>query len=349
MDSVVLVIILLVLIGLPIVIYFKPQFEIVFGVLVLASLVLYIYGRNWRSLAGFQDAATPSYTDYLRNLLTGQPAGERPKRVDTRGRDSSGNYVLERAEEAARENALLEQEVQQPPFATNPIRSVDDYEYNLVFQNEGERGITKRVRDQLMSQYPMDWSVQPPSSELFQQGLAKYKEAFQNPPPPPAGPSPYRTIEGAAMTPPDTLEAEMKEREILATYTPKDPQSLTTYNAADAQELIKKIYDAKGLVADFKQTGDNQFTIVGTRKKDEPIVYEDEVAAAPAAPADSQANPSVGEGTIIVPAAAQEVQNGLDPFFTAGSKTRDGRWNYAQWTPGLERMFAPSEERTNWY
>lgn len=261
-------------------------------------------------------------------------------------KESSENHIDEDEENKGVE-VLLEQEVQ-PPYVTDPIRSVDDYEYNLVFQNEGDRGITKRTRDALMSQYPMDWSVQPPSSELFQQGLASFREAFANPGPRQVG-NPYQEVDGSNMTPPDTMAAEKKEREILATYTPKDPQSLTTYNVEDANELIKRIYGAKGLDAQVKQTGENQFTIVSTSKKDAPIVYEDDVNAPTAGVADLGPNPVQGEGTIIVPAVASEVQMGLDPFYTPSANTRDGRWNYQKWTPGLERAFAPSEPLTNWY
>jgi hypothetical protein len=146
------------------------------------------------------------------------------------------------------------------------------------------------------------------------------------------------------MIPPDTQADELKEREILQTYTPKDPQSLTTYNAADAKELIEKIYDAKGLIAEYTESGPNQFTIIGTRKKDEKIVYEDDLAPTSQGPI-----AAAGEGTIVVPAVAAEVQSGLDPFFTPSTKTRDGKWDYTSWTPGLERMFAPTEPQTNWY
>jgi hypothetical protein len=220
------------------------------------------------------------------------------------------------------------------PYATTPIMEVDDYEYNMVFKNEGDRGITKKQRDALMSQYPMDWTVQPPSSDKFQKGMATYKESFQNPPPPN---DIYNN--GLKMMPP------VDEEEILQTYTPKDPDSLTTYNAADAKELIQRIYDAKGLVAQYKQTGPNQYTILTTRPKDEEIVYEEDPAA-PAAPASSSAVYEIGEDTIVVPTFEN---NGSDPFFTPSEKTRDGRWDYTSWTPGLERMFAPNSPRTNWY
>lgn len=281
-------------------------------ILVVAIGGLYLYSRAWRHEEGY---APPS-----KDTLTADQ-----KNADT---------------------IVVEEELNKP-YSLDPIRSVDDYEYSLVFRNEGDRAMTKAVRDTLMSKYPMDWSIQPPSSQGFQSGLAAFKEAFANPVPVNnTEKSPFRNIDGSKMIPPDTLADERKEREILQTYTPKDPQSLTTYNAADAKELIEKIYDAKGMIAEYKETGPNQFTIIGTRKKDEKIVYEDDPEVAPTGQGPIAA---AGEGTIIVPAVAAEVQGGLDPFFTPSNKTRDGKWDYTSWTPGLERMFAPTEPQTNWY
>jgi hypothetical protein len=42
-----------------------------------------------------------------------------------------------------------------------------------------------------------------------------------------------------------------------------------------------------------------------------------------------------------------------DPYYDkagAGSQgSRMDRWNYRAWTPGLERMFAPTEATDKWY
>lgn len=233
------------------------------------------------------------------------------------------------------------------PYSTDPIKSVDDYEYTAVFQGEGDKALTKEKRDVLMSAYPMDWSTQPPSSELFQQGLAAFKEQFENPAPQAKG-NAFREVDGSNMTPPDSSAEEAKEREILATYVPKKPGELTTYDAADAQELITRIYSAKGLVADTKKTGDNVFTIVGTRKVNEPVVYEPEDEKL--APTSSGAVAAAGENTIDVPATVEQIQD-VDPFFetTARDKSRDNKWDYTSWTPGLERMFAPTQPKEKWY
>lgn len=236
------------------------------------------------------------------------------------------------------------------PYATDsafPINGVDDYEYNMVFQNEGDRAMTKKVREGLMNKYPRDWSTMPSSSELFQQGLAAFQRKQEEPFQGQTGPNPYAQLDGPA-TPPDTQGAEETERQILQTYVPQSPQSLTTYDAADAKELVNRVYGAKGLIADVRQTQPNVFTIVGTRKKDEKIVYEDEVPAD--APASTEAVPAAGEGVIQIPAVATTAPGQTqDMFFNTDTPSRQGRWDYTKWTPGLERAFAPTQPQTNWF
>jgi hypothetical protein len=245
---------------------------------------------------------------------------------------------------------IFDQVSNPPPYSIDPINSVDDYEYNLVFKGEGDKTMTKATRDILMSAYPKDWSTHPPSSELFQQGLAEFKEGFQNAPSPQKG-NPYKEVDGNNMTPPDSRAAEEAERDILATYVPKKPGELTTYDLDDAEEIVKRIYNAKGLVPDVKRMDNNVITIMGTRKVGEALIYEDEyIDASGAAPTGSDAIKEVGEGTINVP-VNMETLGPKDPFFTPSSKSRerDEKWDYASWTPGLERMFAPTESQEKWY
>lgn len=229
------------------------------------------------------------------------------------------------------------------PFVKKAIMDVDDYEYNLVFQNEGDREMTKALQNKLQSQYPLDWSTQPPSSVHFQTGKKRLMETFANAPAPQKGPNPYTQVSGEGMTPPDTSIEEMEERKILQTYRPKEIGDLTTYNIEDAKELIQRIYDAKGLIPDVRKKDGNIYEIIGTRRKDEKIVYEDEEAPAQQAPL-----ASAGEATITVPPVAADVAVGLDPFFTPSAQTHIGRWDYTKFTPGLERMFAPTYPTAEW-
>jgi len=226
------------------------------------------------------------------------------------------------------------------PYAQAPIRSMDDYEYNLVFANEADREMTTEQQNKLRSQYPLDWAAQPPSSSQFQKGM---KEMFENKEEQPVEPTgannPYTAIVDSSMTPPDTLAMERAEREIIQTYQPKHAGDLTTYNVDDAMELIQKIYDKKNEIPQVVKKNDNVYEIVGTRKKNEKIVYDDGTEADAAAPPPS----------VAVPQAPADLNTALDPFFDADSGTKKGKWNYRQWTPGLERMFAPTESKVDWY
>lgn len=260
--------------------------------------------------------------------------------------DASGVAKAER-------NTLIDMSTFTPPYATTPIMSVDDYEYNLVFDQESDRAMTKATRDMLMSTYPMDWSNQPPSSVHFQQGKAAMLESFKNPQPPQTGPNPYTAIEGASLSPPDTMAAEQSERDILQTYQPTTPAPLT-YDLNDAKALVEKLYSNKGKIAEVvkKEGSDHVFEVISVRNKNEKIQYEDEVGtggSTDVAPASKIPVTQAGEATIVVPPAVNEYSAGLDPFFTTEQSSRVGRWDYTRWTPGLERAFAPTNPQTNWY
>lgn len=249
--------------------------------------------------------------------------------------------------EAKRKDAsgVIMEDPANPPYATQGINSVDDYEYNLVFRNEGDRAMTKETRDFLMSSYPKDWSTNPPSSELFQEGLAAFKESF-------VGCSnitksnPYKEVDGSNMTPPDYNKLDAQEKEVLATYVPKKPGELTTYDAEDAKEIIDRIYKAKGLIPDVKQTDENVFTIMGTRSASASSDAEEGEEPLPDHAVASQ-DAVVSSGEIPVTMTEPKVR---DRFFTnPQERTRDGKWDYTSWTPGLERMFAPTDPQKNWY
>lgn len=249
---------------------------------------------------------------------------------------------------------VLDEEMNPPPYSLDPINGVDDYEYNLVFKGEGDKAMTKATRDVLMSAYPKDWTTHPPSSELFQQGLAAYKEGFAD-----AAAkaelqlqkNPYKEVDGSNMTPPDLKAVEDAERDILATYVPKKPGELTTYDLDDAEEIVKRIYTAKGLVAYTKRGDNNVVTVMSTSKIGEPVVYEDEYPTlSSGAPTGKDAVKAAGEG-IDVPVNIVNL-GPTDPFFTPVSqegRTRSEKWDYTSWTPGLERSFAPTEPQTKWY
>jgi len=262
-------------------------------------------------------------------------------------KDASGAVPPSEAEFSS-----VDVEVNQPerPYATSEIMGVDDYEYNMVFNNESEKEISTNLRNKLMSQYPMDWSTQPPSSSQFQQGMremfedAKREKVVE----PDAAMNPYTAITDESLLPPDTLKMEQEERKILQTYQPKHAGDLTTYNVDDAMELIKRIYEKKGEIPQVIKKKDNVYEVIGTRKKNEKIVYEETDGDAPMS---EDPVTETGENTVTVPQAAVDKNSALDPFYESntGKNSHSGRWSYRQWTPGLERMFAPTESKADWH
>lgn len=236
-----------------------------------------------------------------------------------------------------------------PPYEQQSIQNMDDYEYNLIYTNDADRVLKKELRDKLMSQYPLHWTTYPPSSEQFQAG---YRESFQNAKQDvPDDAKPYQNISGSTMQPPDMGAVEKEERKILQTYTPEFPPKAQMYDERDANALIKKIYDAKGLIPIVKhKDGTNVYEIVGTRRMNEKIVYEDEEGAAT-----QRTNPTTGEGVVPVISGLNELTtSSRDSFYSGGGAATGGGgstnpWQYTAWTPGLERVFSPTEPKQDWY
>lgn len=302
-------------------------FMILFGLILFGYILLYVKGRKY--LEPFQNAGTGPTVNQIYPVPP--PLMPETAPIDTR----PGRVVME--------------QTSLDPVAQGHIKKLDDFEYNMIYQNESDRALSTALRNKLMSQRPMDWAGLPPSSEQFQAGL---RESFENASPTvPDNAKPYQTVNGDNMVPPDTEATEMEERKILQAYKPPSTQELGSYSAdedMDPEELIEKIYAVKGLVPTVAhKDGTNVYEVVGVRRKDEKVVYEDEEAPASLGPVRG-----AGEATIQVPATAYDTAAVVDPFYDTsapGGKTRMGKWDYQSWTPGLERMFAPTNDTQKWH
>jgi hypothetical protein len=82
----------------------------------------------------------------------------------------------------------------------------------------------------------------------------------------------------------------------------------------------------------------------------EKIVYEDEEGAAT-----QRTNPTTGEGVVPVISGLNELTtSSRDSFYSGGGAAAGGGgstnpWQYTAWTPGLERVFSPTEPKQDWY
>jgi hypothetical protein len=233
------------------------------------------------------------------------------------------------------------------PFTSEPIRSLggyegDTFETDAVFLNEGDRAASRAEINAAMSGYPLDWSNLPPGSARFQ----KYREAFVDASQKAAPPNTkeFDSIQGVSMVPPDQDAIDAEELKILAMYRPEKAQDLINYSLDDAETLVKKLYDRRGLIATVEPSkqGRNVFEIVEVKKKDEPIVWEDEVPA-------PKRYELRGEEQITVPTYVNDLASGLDPYFEPRTSVRMNKNDYTQWTPGLERQFAPTYPVKSWF
>jgi hypothetical protein len=247
------------------------------------------------------------------------------------------------------------------PYAKKAINGLDEYELSAVYHNQGSKEATKEQLNQAMTRYPMDWSVQGPGSQYYQENEARYNSSRS------------KNIEGflenasAEMMLPDSAQQEAEERKILQTYQPEKSANLLNYSVDDVKTLVERLYDKRGLIPDVvpSKQGNNVWEITEVREKNPKIVWEDDPAhrAGPTPGISSlEDDPSLlqnaserdrmiarREEVIDVPYVASDLAAGLDPFFQRGGSVREGRYDYTQWTPGLERMFAPTHPIKNWY
>jgi hypothetical protein len=298
-------------------------FMLLFGFILLAYVVLYLRGRKYL-LENFADLAGSNSPTSAQLYPIPIP-------------------VAEKQPEAGR---VLMEYTTKDPVVKDAINSLDDYEYNMIYQNESDRSLSQAMKNKLMSQRPLEWAGLPPSSSQFQAGL---RESFENAKPTvPDNAEPFNSVNGGNMIPPDTASTEMEERKVLQSYTAPSTKELSSYNPdEDPEVMIKKLYDVKGLIPTVAhKEGTNVYEVIGVRRKDEKVVYEDEEAPASIAPVQR-----AGEARITVPPTAYDTAAAMDPYYdtTASTgRTRIGKWDYQAWTPGLERMFAPTGQTQAW-
>lgn len=233
------------------------------------------------------------------------------------------------------------------PYNKEPIDSLDQYELSAVYQQQGSKEATKQQLDQAMTRYPMDWSVQGQSSQYYQENEEKYRgsaEALRA-----NEVTGQRASDPTDMMLPDTAQQEAEERKILQTYVPEKSANLLNYSVDDVKTLVEKLYSKRGLIPELvpSKQGQNVWEITEVREKNPKIVWEDDPSAL-AQMGERDKMIARGEETIDVPYTVSDLAAGLDPFFQKGSSARDGRFNYNQWTPGLERMFAPTHPVKQW-
>jgi len=254
--------------------------------------------------------------------------------------------------EAKKVDMLVEDE---QTYALTPIKKLDDYEFSRVFQIEKEsrNELERTTVNALASRFQFDWSQLPFNSQVRateEQAMnQKRLEGFTGTLTEPF----YESIGGDNMAPQDLQELDEREKAILQQYSPKKTEDLLEHDTDDVQVLVKKLYESDPdwePVVEKVKKGEFEVTQLVPRRKKEDDQYEDE-----------EKIPSIAEaremGHITSPPKIQpriEVSGMQDPYFDkTGVIDYEGdrfyRYDhFAKWTPGLERMFAPTFDQNDW-
>jgi len=233
-------------------------------------------------------------------------------------------------------------------YILTPGINADGTEANVVMGQEGE--YTKQesdfVKNERRNRMQFDYPQLPPISLTRQIEQAKHSAYLASNPAPISAGSVISEgfLNGTEFT--DKQKLEEEERKILATYAPKNSSDLLSYAPEDAEDLIKKVYTSKGLIPSYKQRTDGIWEVYETQDINPKIVWEDDIQR----DVDRLATVEATEQIIRPPNYANRLASGLDPFFEPRTTVRANRNDYMRWTPGLERMFAPTEEVSGpWY
>ena len=240
-------------------------------------------------------------------------------------------------------------------YALTPIKKLDDYEYSRVFQIEKEsrNELERTTVNALTAQRQFDWSQLPFNSEhratneqdmsgrrLVEGFTATVTEPF------------FNSIAGDNMAPQDLQDIDEREQAILQQYSPKKTEDLLEHDTDDVQVLVKKLYESDAdwdPVVEKVKGGEFQVTkLIPKRKKEDAQFADEQVPSVAYALENGMAT---GRPKIQ---PKMEVSGMQDPYFDkTGVLDYEGDHFYhydsfAKWTPGLERMFAPTFDQNDW-
>jgi hypothetical protein len=248
---------------------------------------------------------------------------------------------------------VLETDNTEQTSATTPINKLDDYEYTRVEQSENRarNELSAAVRNELLEGRTLDWANLPFNSEAraatadaFIAGRVEdmYRE-------PKTGVF-FKNMEGRPILPPDVEAEKAREAKILSSY---QPTAITKHTVDSETERVAK------LVSDIyandpawepvvTRTDKNKWEVTELRPKPRKEIYADAQTVDLAT--------ATANGT-TQPPPSLDIMDRLrdDPYFDkfgVGDRDNNKFWNYKdfnKWTPGLERMFAPTLDNREWY
>ena len=160
----------------------------------------------------------------------------------------------------------------------------------------------------------------------------------------------YSSMQGDSVVPPDVEAARLREQKLLASYKPTDISKHTIDSETEAvANLVMKAYDNdRNWEPVVTKTGENHWEVTELRPKPRKERYDEEKTVK-AAMTESE--------KMVIPRPSIQIDDRIrgDPYFDkSGVQDNDNSrfWNYndfRKWTPGLERMFAPTDSNREWF
>ena len=257
-------------------------------------------------------------------------------------------------EGAAREVLNTEFENEQTS-ANTPIRKLDDYEYTRVFDTERQNrnSISRQTKDELLSSRVLDWANLPFNSEAHAAKADEFvagrmEDVYVEPK---TGVF-FRNAEGAPLLPPDAEAEKQREHQILASYRPTDISNhLVDSKTEQVAKLVNQMYENDpDWIPVVQKQNDNNYAITELLPKARKERWED-------AHAQQQSLRELEQKGTVIPPPTLTIEDRMrdDPYFDkagVGDRDNDRLWNYndfRKWTPGLERMFAPTADNKEWF
>lgn len=292
------------------------------------------------SLSTAGEVCIPPYVKGPREVDVAQTVGDREKGASPETVANQNTFG----------NVYTKQVEGEQTYAKTPINKMDDYEYTRIFQNESSpRGeLSRTTVNSLMAKNQFDWAKLPFNSEVRADAetefIAGRKDSASRHPKTGVF---FKNMEGMAVNPPDYDGNEAKERASLEGFTSESAENLTTQDTDDVAEMVKKMYENDpNWEPVVERVGENEYRVSELRPKPRKEKYaesngEDESTIERAK--------EVGKITPNI-----EIDGGQDPYFDKQgvldySNDRFHEYkDFKQWTPGLERMFAPTLDTNNW-
>jgi len=279
-----------------------------------------------------------------------------PREVDViqhSGSPDSGNRIMGPSASAIKRqdpigNVFTTQVEGEQTYAKTPINKVDDYEFSRVFQSEnGPRSeLSKTTVNSLTAKHQWDWAKLPFNAEARVDPETEFVSGrMDNVNRDPKTGIFFKNMEGMSVNPPDYDGIEIREKAILEAFKPARAEKLTEHNVEDVAAMVKKMYASDpNWEPVVEKVGENQYRIAELRPKLRVEKYQG---------SEDMTIERAKEGGKI--SAGVEVTGGRqDPYFDKQGVldySNDRFWEYKdfkKWSGGLERMFAPTLDQTNW-